>query len=814
MTTFNASFGTPLNGNLVDNATDTYKVSATSGGKLSVSFTHPHGPGTGGQEITLKVMDFFGNVIFQKEVTGNVAFDTTVPSAGDYYLNVSDTHFSNVTPAAYGLLATLANAPGVTYDGGANNTTATAISSPLANQLAGSVASQDTDVFKVKATSGGVLTLNFAHPNGPGTTGAAIEIEVLDADGKVVITELVKGNKVFSTTVPSAGDYYLKLKDGSWYSTDDGGIYTLTPSLATTAATVYDGAANNATATAIPAAMGATIKGSLNAQDTDVFKVSANAGGVLTVNFEHPNGAGTAGAGIKIDLLDAAGNIVASRVAEGNSVFSTTVTGAGDYYLKLSDDDWYGSGDGGIYAITTTLATKAANTYDGAVNNTTATALPSAMAATMTGSLNGQDTDVFKVHADSGGVLALDFVHPAGAGTAGVPIDITLLDAVGNIVTTRTLQGNAVINTTVSEAGDYYLKLADGAWYSTGDGGIYAVTPSLRNLPGAVYDGAGNNTAATALNAGMSTLMVGTVGAQDNDYFKVSASAAGTLSVNFNHPAGVGTAGMNIDVSIIDSSGKVIVAKTERGSDLFTASLPSGGDYYVKLADSDWYSGGDSGVYSLMTALSATGSAGLRGTGAADVFVAGAGNDVIDGAAGRDRVSYGGNSADYKIAVTPAGVSVVDKAGAGGADTLFNVERLQFADKMVAVDVEGVAAQAYRVYQAAFDRVPDAGGLGYWIAQMEAGASLDTVASSFIGSGEFQAMYGSNPGNREMVAKFYTNVLHRAPDQGGLDFWVGALDSGAVNGATVLASFSESAENVVQLTGVIAQGIGYVPYGA
>jgi hypothetical protein len=51
-------------------------------------------------------------------------------------------------------------------------------------------------------------------------------------------------------------------------------------------------------------------------------------------------------------------------------------------------------------------------------------------------------------------------------------------------------------------------------------------------------------------------------------------------------------------------------------------------------------------------------------------------------------------------------------------------------------------------------------------------------------------------------------VLHRAPDQGGLDFWTGAL-KGAGARDEVLVQFSESGENVAQLVGVIHDGFTY-----
>ena len=52
--------------------------------------------------------------------------------------------------------------------------------------------------------------------------------------------------------------------------------------------------------------------------------------------------------------------------------------------------------------------------------------------------------------------------------------------------------------------------------------------------------------------------------------------------------------------------------------------------------------------------------------------------------------------------------------------------------------------------------------------------------------------YGSLS-NAQFVTLLYANVLGRAPDQGGLDFWVSSLQGGALRERVVL-SFSESAE--------------------
>ncbi len=202
----------------------------------------------------------------------------------------------------------------------------------------------------------------------------------------------------------------------------------------------------------------------------------------------------------------------------------------------------------------------------------------------------------------------------------------------------------------------------------------------------------------------------------------------------------------------------------------------------------------------------------IAGSAAADTIYSGRGNDTIDGGAGLDRMVFAGNRADYTITRTASGFSVSDRLAIDGADTLANIERLTFADGAVALDTGGSGGQAYRLYQAAFDRAPDAGGLGFQMWAMDAaGFSLPQVAQGFIDSPEFAARYGSLS-NIDFVTQLYANVLHRTPDAGGLKFHTDLLDSGAISRAQDLVGFSESPENQAALIGIIGNGFAYIPH--
>jgi hypothetical protein len=219
---------------------------------------------------------------------------------------------------------------------------------------------------------------------------------------------------------------------------------------------------------------------------------------------------------------------------------------------------------------------------------------------------------------------------------------------------------------------------------------------------------------------------------------------------------------------------------------------------------------GGAGLLSTIQSGTQTVAAGDATLGLGHLLAAVAGESKVAGQGGLDTLVYASARAGAHIVNQGSAVSVTDAAG--NHATLSNVERLKFSDGMVALDVNGTAGEAYRLYQAAFDRTPDKAGLGYWIAAMDKGMTLTQAAAGFAGSAEFASLYGANTSDTQFVQALYQNVLHRAGDSAGADFWQHALAS-SVTRADVLANFSESAENQAQVIGSIQNGIDYLHWG-
>jgi hypothetical protein len=200
----------------------------------------------------------------------------------------------------------------------------------------------------------------------------------------------------------------------------------------------------------------------------------------------------------------------------------------------------------------------------------------------------------------------------------------------------------------------------------------------------------------------------------------------------------------------------------------------------------------------------------LTGSAGADVFHPLGGNDTVDGSWGIDMAVYAGMRASHTITVLGTDVvQVADTMSArDGVDTLWHVERVQFDDLWVAFDFQGDAGQAYRLYQAAFNRTPDLPGLGFQINALDTGIPLVQVANNFLASPEFQRTYGALD-DTQYITKLYENVLKREPEQAGLQYHLQELANGETR-AMVLTHFSESPECQSLVMGSIGNGIAYI----
>jgi hypothetical protein len=267
----------------------------------------------------------------------------------------------------------------------------------------------------------------------------------------------------------------------------------------------------------------------------------------------------------------------------------------------------------------------------------------------------------------------------------------------------------------------------------------------------------------------------------------------------------VSVSGASVSVSNSTSFDKLLLANASNwsGADNFNITLPA-------QLPTPWLIASGAGNDTIRIKGGGSGLSADGGTGN-DTIILGDDGHQVTGGDGIDAVVLSGARSAYAVSQS-AGTLTVHANASGANDTLSGVERLQFSDATVAMDISGIGGQAYRLYQAAFNRAPDSGGLGFWIAYMDKGMVLNDVAQQFMASPEFKTLYGNSPGNADFVDKLYHNVLHRAGEADGVKFWMDYLTTGGGTQAKVLAFFGESPENQAALIGTIGNGFAYTPY--
>ncbi|MBU1346183.1 MAG: DUF4214 domain-containing protein [Alphaproteobacteria bacterium] len=192
----------------------------------------------------------------------------------------------------------------------------------------------------------------------------------------------------------------------------------------------------------------------------------------------------------------------------------------------------------------------------------------------------------------------------------------------------------------------------------------------------------------------------------------------------------------------------------------------------------------------------------LIGGAGADMLIGGGGDDILVGGSGVDTAVYGGIRRQYVATSTSV------QGAADGADTLTGIENLSFVDGVLTFDATSAWAQVMRLYSATLNRAPDQGGLEAQVGALEV-VGLQGLASNFVASAEFQARFGAL-NNQQFVEQLYVFALGRTGDPAGISGWVNFLNNGMTRGQVVVG-FSESPENQLHTAATLAAGL-WIPH--
>ena len=206
--------------------------------------------------------------------------------------------------------------------------------------------------------------------------------------------------------------------------------------------------------------------------------------------------------------------------------------------------------------------------------------------------------------------------------------------------------------------------------------------------------------------------------------------------------------------------------------------------------------------------------AGLYGD---DLLRGGGGNDYVDGGPNFDVAQYLGQRASFNVGRSGANWAVTDRTGKEGADTLVQVERVQFADGWVALDTApGQSANKAAIALRALlgpASLRDTEGTGAALYAFDKGMPLQDFIAAVVAQPQFTRLAGS-ASNADFVRFVYHNVVGAYPGPAEQAYYVNLLDTGQFTKASlgVLAATVDVNAQSVEVNGVVQGGLAFMPF--
>jgi hypothetical protein len=649
----------------------------------------------------------------------------------------------------------------------------------------------DRDWFALDMAAGDTYALTLQ--NAPGSTTPMytnllqpVKLNILNAQGQVmatVVSDTSSNQPLLAYTAASAGTYYVEVAST--------GGFPANRSYQLTASNVARDDVGNTPASAAPLAGGVAASGTLEVgSDIDVYKLSVVAGNTYAIQFSSKGLSAGQYPDTDLSASDGQADLYLRSVWNGGTAPGTyqlyTASTTGDIYLRVSART---GGPAASYQLTATSL----GADDYANDSRTATTL--AIGGALRGALGyADDIDMVKVTLEAGTTYQFSLQGKAsGNGTLptgyGNGAGMTLYDAKGFNIADDFWGADIYLGYTATQSGDYYLaiKAQSSSVYTTGSYSLQAaVLTAVPLLQGEAAGAPGQHQVTENIPLDFNQ----PVHIADESGIRLTDAAGQQWSIYYNHADSALTTRLLLNPYQNLAPGTTYTLDIAAG-----AIVDAAGHAFAGLKG-----------YTFTTAPAAA-----AGTDGND-YLQGPGNGAsLYGGAGTDTVIY--TVGDYSSFLRRVGdhIEVTNYRDFRNPDKLYDIERLVFRDESIALDIDGVGGQAYRLYQAAFNRTPDEVGLGYWIKAMDGGTALENVATEFIASPEFARLYGPGPDDSAFLKLLYNNVLHRDPDASGEAYWLEALHNG-YSRAHVLTRFSESPENQDATIGLIANGFNYEPY--
>ena len=207
----------------------------------------------------------------------------------------------------------------------------------------------------------------------------------------------------------------------------------------------------------------------------------------------------------------------------------------------------------------------------------------------------------------------------------------------------------------------------------------------------------------------------------------------------------------------------------------------------------------------------------LSGSAGNDTLTGGAGNDTLDGGSGTDIAEFSGNLANYTLTKTGSNFTVRANTGTDGTDTLTNIERLQFSNTKLALDmgVTQSGGETVLLIGAVLGNsaLTDKALVGQLLSIFDTGINMLDISNTIMGLDIWGALANSGhaTASKTQIASYLlTTVNGYAPDATTLSTAVYSLNYDPVGTFLAHLAVSTANQSQVGLVGLSQTGLEFV----
>ncbi len=193
--------------------------------------------------------------------------------------------------------------------------------------------------------------------------------------------------------------------------------------------------------------------------------------------------------------------------------------------------------------------------------------------------------------------------------------------------------------------------------------------------------------------------------------------------------------------------------------------------------------------------VGSTGADALFGKDGNDTITGGMGNDTLDGGNGIDTAVFKGTRANHTTT--------------DGIDTLISIERLQYSDVSVALDLDANAGVVAKILGAVFGEraVHNKEYVGIGLSYIDSGMSYEALCALAMGA-------AGTTSHSNSVELLWNNVIGTPISDGDKAYFVGLLDRGTETVASLTRMAADTSFNIerIGLAGLSQTGLDFTPF--